>query len=263
MSAGDNMPYFAGSAIALVVALSATFVGLDKDRAFYPTVMAVIASTYVLFAAMGGSDWTVVMELFIMAAFLVAVVLGFKRNLWLIVAAMSAHGLLDLFHGHVVSNPGVPIWWPGFCSTYDISAAIYLALRLRTAARPHRRNRPASTRSFGQRICPFVQAELDAARRAAAQHDAAGEFACLERAHVLAQSDTLQHVRVHAAMLLWGIRQRCAHEVFGQLVRIVGAATKTVVGLVPQGNTGGTNVSALSRMPVPPDLRHILDTARR
>lgn len=257
------MSYFAGFAIALVVSLWATFVGLDKDRAFYPTVLAVIASTYVLFAAMGGSGWTVVIELFIMAAFLVAVVLGFKRNLWLVVAALAAHGLLDLFHGHVVSNPGVPTWWPMFCLTYDISAAAYLALRLRAAVQPHRRNRRESTRSFGQSIRPFVQAELDAARRARAQHDAAGEFACLERAHVLAQSDSLQHVRVHAAMLLWGTRQRRVGEIFGQLVRIAGAVTMTMVGLVPQGNTGGTNVSALRRMPIPPDLQRILDTARR
>ena len=257
------MHYFAGFAIALAVSLSATFVGLDKDRAFYPTVMAVIASTYVLFATMGGSDWTVVSELFIMAGFLVAVVLGFKRNLWLIVAAMAAHGLLDLFHGHVLSNPGVPTWWPVFCMTYDFSAAAYLALRLRAAARQQRRNRCESTRSFGQRIRPFVQTELDAARRAGAQHNSAGEFACLERAHVLAQSDTLLHVRVHAAMLLWGIRQRCPREVFGQLVRIVGAFTKTMVGMVPQGNTGGVNVSALRRMPVPPDLQLILDAARQ
>lgn len=257
------MSYFAGFAIALAVSLWATFVGLDKDRAFYPTVLAVIASTYVLFAAMGGSGWTVVIELFIMAAFLVAVVLGFKRNLWLVVAALAAHGLLDLFHGHLVSNPGVPTWWPMFCLTYDISAAVYLALRLRAAARPHRRNRGESTRTFGQRIRPFVHAELDAARQARAQHDAAGEFVCLERAHVLAQSSTLQHVRIHAEMLLWGMRQRRVREIFGQLVRIAGAATKTIVGLVPQGNTGGTNVSALRRMPVPPDLQRILDTARQ
>jgi hypothetical protein len=130
------MPYFAGFAIALAVALSATFVGLDKDRAFYPTVLAVIASVYVLFAAMAGSGGTVIMELTIMAAFLVAVVLGFKRNPWLIVAALVAHGVLDLFHGHVVSNPGVPTWYPTFCLTYDISAAVYLALRLRAGACP-------------------------------------------------------------------------------------------------------------------------------
>lgn len=257
------MSYFSGFAIALVVSLWATFVGLDKDRAFYPTVLAVIASTYVLFAAMGGSGWTVVIELCIMAAFLVAVVLGFKRNLWIVAAALAAHGLLDVFHGHVVSNPGVPTWWPMFCLTYDISAAVYLALRLRAAAHPHRRNPGESTHSFGQQIRPFVRAELDAAQRARAQRDAASEFVCLERAHVLAQSDTLQHVRVHAEMLLWGMRQRRVEEILGQLVRIAGAATKTLVGLVPAGNTGGSNVSALRRMPVPPDLQRILDTARR
>ena len=37
------------------VALFARFVGFDRDRAFYPTVLMVIASYYVLFAAMSDS----------------------------------------------------------------------------------------------------------------------------------------------------------------------------------------------------------------
>ena len=115
--------------------------------------------------------------------------------------------------------------------------------------------------SFGQRIRPFIQGELDAARQARALDDASGEFACLERAHVLSQADTLQHVRVHAAMLLWGLRQRNAREVFGQAVRIVGAATKTFVGLVPHGNTGGANVSAFRRMPIAPELQSLIAAA--
>jgi len=44
-----------GAVLALLVGLSATFIGLDRDRAFYPTVMAVIATYYGLFAVMGGS----------------------------------------------------------------------------------------------------------------------------------------------------------------------------------------------------------------
>lgn len=115
--------------------------------------------------------------------------------------------------------------------------------------------------SFGQRIRPFVQAELDAAQHARALRDATGEFACLERAHVLSQTHTVQHVRVHAAMLLWGMRQRSAREVFGQVVRITGAAAKTFVDLVPHGNTGGANVSAFRRMPIAPDLRRVIDAA--
>jgi Protein of unknown function (DUF3703) len=115
--------------------------------------------------------------------------------------------------------------------------------------------------SFAQRIRPFVQAELGAARHARARRDACGEFAHLERAHVLSQAATLLHVRVHTAMLFWGIRHCSVREVVGQLVRIVGAATKTWIGLVPHGNSGGTNVGAFRRMPIAPELQRLIDAA--
>ena len=121
------MEYFAGISIALLVSLSATFVGFDRDRAFYPTVMIVIASYYDLFAVMGGSVQALVVESLVMAGFLGVTVLGFKRNLWVVVAALVAHGIFDFFHGHIISNPGVPEWWPMFCLTYDVAAAAYLA----------------------------------------------------------------------------------------------------------------------------------------
>ncbi|MFA6311875.1 MAG: hypothetical protein WCV99_02680 [Sterolibacterium sp.] len=125
------MEYLAGVAIAVLVSLSATVIGLDRDRAFYPTVLAVIASYYGLFAVMGGSMQALVVESLVMAAFLGATVLGFKRNLWLVVAALAAHGIFDFFHAQLISNPGVPAWWPAFCLTYDLAAAAYLAWLLR------------------------------------------------------------------------------------------------------------------------------------
>lgn len=131
------MEYLAGVVIALLVSLSATLIGFDRDRAFYPTVLAVIASYYDLFAVMGGSLQALVVESLVMLVFLGATVLGFKRNLWLVVAALAAHGVFDFFHGHFISNPGVPIWWPMFCLTYDVAAAAYLAwllFRSRVAA---------------------------------------------------------------------------------------------------------------------------------
>jgi hypothetical protein len=37
-----------------------------------------------------------------------------------------------VFHGQLIANPGVPAWWPAFCSAYDGVAAGYLAyLQLR------------------------------------------------------------------------------------------------------------------------------------
>ena len=52
------------------------------ERAFYPTVLIVIASYYVLFAVMGASRRTLIIEIVIAGGFFLAAVLGFRRNVW-------------------------------------------------------------------------------------------------------------------------------------------------------------------------------------
>jgi len=47
--------------------------------------------------------------------------------------------------------------------------------------------------------------------------------------------------------------------VFGQVVRLVGAFTKTAIGLVPIGNTGGANISPFKSLPVSKANQAILD----
>jgi hypothetical protein len=107
-----------------------SLVGLDRDRAFYPTIMVVIAAYYVLFAVMGGSIQALVIDAAVATVFLVVSLVGFKYSLWLVVGALASHGILDLFHGQLIANPGVPVWWPAFCLTYDVVAAGYLAFLL-------------------------------------------------------------------------------------------------------------------------------------
>jgi hypothetical protein len=119
-----------GAGLALTISAFATCIGFDRDRAFYPTMLIVIASCYGLFAIMGGSNQALAKELVPIAVFLLLSVLGFKRNLWIVAGALIAHGTFDVFHGHLISNPGVPAWWPVFCMTYDITAGAYLAWRL-------------------------------------------------------------------------------------------------------------------------------------
>ncbi len=108
---------------------------------------------------------------------------------------------------------------------------------------------------FHHRIRSAVQAELDAATWADERGEADTSFRFLERAHVLGQSSTLLHVRVHWLMLRWAIRQHREAEAAGQLLRIVSAACKTAIAWVPRGNTGGANVSPLRRMSIPADLQ--------
>jgi len=59
-------------------------------------------------------------------------------------------------------------------------------------------------------------------------------------------------------MLKIGIRRKDFKEVFGQSLRIV-AALVFSRAWVPAGNTGGINVSPLKPMPVPEDLRPLLE----
>ena len=115
---------------------------------------------------------------------------------------------------------------------------------------------------FGHRIRPYVEREILAAYQADAQGKPDVAFSHLERAHILGQTSTVEHVRVHWHMFLWSIRQRNVRECLGQLLRIVGAAISTAVGLVPRGNTGGTNVNPFKSMPIPPELAALIEEAR-
>ncbi len=116
--------------------------------------------------------------------------------------------------------------------------------------------------SYATAIRPHVSSELEAAESALRNGQARLAFTHLERAHVLGQPSTGHHVRVHWAMLVWGLKQRNLREVFGQIFRLVGAASKTFIGLVPTGNTGGTNVSPIKPLPIPADLQSVITQAR-
>lgn len=124
------MPFAVGVGLSLAVSLFATAVGFDRARAFYPTLTIVIASYYGLFAVIGGGPRALLLESLVIAAFLFVAALGFKVNLWIVVAALCAHGLFDLLHPRLIENAGVPVWWPMFCLAYDVTAGAYLAVLL-------------------------------------------------------------------------------------------------------------------------------------
>jgi len=126
------MALLVGALLALFVGLLlGTGLGLDRDRAFYPVVTIVVASYYVLFAVMGASAHALVLESLVGAVFLALAAAGFKWSLWIAAAALAAHGIFDLTHAAVISNPGVPNWWPDFCLAFDVTAAAYLAWLLK------------------------------------------------------------------------------------------------------------------------------------
>ncbi|MEO7774537.1 MAG: DUF3703 domain-containing protein [Steroidobacteraceae bacterium] len=232
------MELLVGAVLALTVCCFATIIGFDRDRAFYPTMVIVVASYYILFAVMGGSSRSLMWELVGMSVFLVLSGIGFKVSLWWAAGALAAHGVFDWFHARLIADPGVPVWWPGFCMAFDVVAAAYLAwLLVRSELLPSAIRAPQRTAGLSHRIGPFIRAELLAAADCDERGDFANSFSHLERAHVLGQASTREHVRVHWQMLRWAMHRRQLSESANQVFRIVGAATMTGIGLVPEGNT--------------------------
>jgi hypothetical protein len=103
--------------------------------------------------------------------------------------------------------------------------------------------------------------ERTAARAAQNANEPQTEWGHLERAHILSQPTAWNHVRTHAAMLRHGLRRHDRREVIGQLARLLVAGPGTLTRRYPIGNTGGSNVSAMAIMPIPDDLRPILEAA--
>ncbi len=122
------MEYLIGAGLAILVCVFANLVGFDRDRVFYATLVIVNASYYILFAAMGASTTALIWESLITCIFAVVAVAGYKKNSWLIVAGLIGHGLFDSVHHLFIRNPGVPVWWPGFCLSFDVLAGLFLAV---------------------------------------------------------------------------------------------------------------------------------------
>lgn len=143
------MQYAIGTLLAFTVAGFARAFGLDRERSFYPVVLTVVASYYVLFAVMGGSGNVLLAEIGMACGFAVLAITGFRRSLWLVAAALVGHGIFDLLHPFVIRNTGVPLWWPGFCLAFDGIAGTWLALLIVRQSRTQRGNNghlPGTTR---------------------------------------------------------------------------------------------------------------------
>lgn len=115
---------------------------------------------------------------------------------------------------------------------------------------------------FTRNIKPYVEAELKLAVIANSMGESSLAFKHLENAHVIGQESTYFHVKVHCLMFIWAFQRRNITELFGQVIRVIGAATKTAIGLVPTGNTGGSNISPFKVMPITSEHVNYIKTAK-
>jgi Protein of unknown function (DUF3703) len=101
--------------------------------------------------------------------------------------------------------------------------------------------------------------EMAKAKKFIAASNLDAGFAHLERAHVIGQNYVIPHVKSHWLMLQVELRRHRIAAVLGQLIRIVLGALGSAIGIVPTGNTGGTNISMFKRMPIETEMQNFID----
>ena len=128
----SSLPFLVGFALAASVAGFAALAGFDRDRSFFPTLLIVSASYYLLFAAIGGDGAVLIREALGLLLFVIAAIAASKLSRWIVVIGLCGHAAFDMVHGAIAANPGTPIWWPAFCLSFDLALAACVSLRLRT-----------------------------------------------------------------------------------------------------------------------------------
>lgn len=113
--------------------------------------------------------------------------------------------------------------------------------------------------SMPQCIKLHYQEEINNYRKYFSSKEFSKAWVSLERSHILGQRYPLEHTYTHWLMLIYGFKIKNFKEVIGQLPRLIAGGIKSFVGVIPVGNTGGSNVSALRAMPIPLDLKIILE----
>jgi hypothetical protein len=131
----ELVEYLVGIILAAAVAAFARVTGFDRERSFYATVLIVVASYYILFAAIAESHHAIHVEVLGVLVFTFIAVVGYQRDSRYIAAGLIGHGLFDFVHHRFVSNPGVPVWWPGFCLGFDVAVGAWLFFALRRTAK--------------------------------------------------------------------------------------------------------------------------------
>jgi hypothetical protein len=101
--------------------------------------------------------------------------------------------------------------------------------------------------------------EIAAAKELIAQDRLESSLRHLERAHVIGQAFVVPHAMSHGLMLSVELRRRRTAAALGQIARLALGLLGSAIGIVPVGNTGGSDVGMFKRMAIAPELQKIID----
>jgi hypothetical protein len=117
-----------GAAVGvLTIALARLIRG---ERWLYALGLLVLPGLYAFFALRAGEPSVGATEMIVGVPFVVAGLVfasvSIRHSAVVVGALWLLHGLYDLTHGQLFTNPGVPGWYPVFCFVVDAVVGSYL-----------------------------------------------------------------------------------------------------------------------------------------
>lgn len=117
-----------GAAVGVVTIVFARFI--RGERWLYALGLLTLPSLYASFALRAGEQAVGVKEMiygvpFVVAGLLFAFV-SVRQSAVVVGVFWLLHGLYDLVHGQLITNSGVPVWYPIFCFVVDAVIGVYL-----------------------------------------------------------------------------------------------------------------------------------------
>jgi len=110
---------------------------------------------------------------------------------------------------------------------------------------------------------PVFSHLVDQALKAVKPQDQPRRWLLLEAAHMVAQTRLVPHARAHALMLTTACHADDWAEAMDQAFRLALVPLGHLSGRLPLGNTGRSNVSAFKPIEIKPEIRQVIEDARR
>lgn len=119
---------FVGAAVGvLTIFLARTIHG---ERWVYSIGLISLPSLYALFALQAGEHALGAREMLYGAPFLMAglafAIVSVRHSAIVVGVLWILHGLYDLLHARLLTNPGVPGWYPVWCCSVDVVIGAYV-----------------------------------------------------------------------------------------------------------------------------------------
>ncbi len=117
-----------GAAVGVLTIASARFI--RGERWLYSLGLITLPGLYAFFALQAGEQAVGVKEMIYGVPFVVAgLVFAFvsvRHSAVVVGVFWLLHGLYDLAHSQLITNTGVPGWYPIFCFAVDVVIGLYL-----------------------------------------------------------------------------------------------------------------------------------------